>query len=62
MIMWEINVKILRGRQLALYRDCVVPRTGDFIYINNIVYKVYSVMYDYDIRYISIMVEETCTK
>ena len=64
MIMWEISVKILRGRQLAQYKcnNCVVPRIGEFIHIDNIVYKVASVMYDYDIRYISIMVEETCMK
>jgi hypothetical protein len=62
--MWEISIKILRGRQLAKYKykNCVVPRTGEFIYIDNIVYKVASVMYDYDIRFISIMVEETCMK
>lgn len=55
--MWEIDVKILGGRQLARYKDCIVPREDEFIYIDDIVYKVVSVMYDYKIRYISIMVK-----
>jgi hypothetical protein len=56
--MWEMDVKILGGRQLARYKDCVVPRKDELIHIDDIVYKVISVMYDYKIRYISIMVKE----
>lgn len=56
--MWEMDVKILRGRQLARYEACIVPREGELIYIDDMVYKVISVMYDYKIRYISIMVKE----
>lgn len=55
--MWEIDVKILGGRQLARYEACIVPRKDEFIYIDDIVYKVVSVMYDYKTRYISIMVK-----
>jgi hypothetical protein len=57
MIMWEMDIKIIRGRQLARYNDCVVPRKDELIYIDGAVYKVISVMYDYKIRYISIMVK-----
>ena len=57
--MWEIDVKILRGRQLTNIKNVsIVPREGELIYIDDIVYKVVSVMYDYKIRYISIMVKE----
>ena len=55
--MWEMDVKILKGRQLARYEACIVPREGELIYIDDMVYKVISVMYDYKIRYISIMVK-----
>ena len=56
--MWEMDIKILRGRQLARYETCIVPRKDELICIDDMVYKVISVMYDYKIRYISIMVKE----
>lgn len=56
--MWEMDVKIIRGRQLARYETCIVPRKDELIYIDDSVYKVISVMYDYKIRYISVMVKE----
>ena len=58
MIMWEIDVKILGGRQLLNIKNVsIVPRKDELIYIDDIVYKVVSVMYDYKTRYISIMVK-----
>ena len=56
--MWEIDVKILGGRQLLNIKNVsIVPRKDELIYIDDIVYKVVSVMYDYKTRYISIMVK-----
>lgn len=57
--MWKIDIKIFGGRQLARYEACIVPRKDELIYIDDVIYKVISVMYDYKIRYISIMVKET---
>jgi hypothetical protein len=57
--MWEIDVKIHGGRQLLDIKNVsVVPRKDEFIYVDNIVYKVISVMYDYNTKYISILVKE----
>jgi hypothetical protein len=57
--MWEIDVKIMGGRQLLNIKNVsVVPRKDELIHIDDIVYKVISVMYDYKIRYISILVKE----
>lgn len=56
--MWEIDVKIMGGRQLLNIKNVsVVPRKDELIYVDDIIYKVISVMYDYKIRYISIMVK-----
>ncbi len=56
--MWEIDVKIMGGRQLLNIKNVsVVPRKDELIYVDDIVYKVSSVMYDYNIRYISILVK-----
>lgn len=57
--MWEIDVKIFGGRKLARYEACIVPRKDELICVDDMVYKVLSVMYDYKIKYISIMVKET---
>ena len=57
--MWEIDVKIFGGRQLLNIKNVsIVPRKDELICADDIVYKVISVMYDYKIRYISIMVKE----
>ena len=55
--MWEIDIKIFGGRQLARCEACIVPRKDELICIDNAVYKVISVMYDYNIKYVSIMVK-----
>lgn len=56
--MWEIDVKILKGRQLLNIKNVsVVPRKDELIYVDDIVYKVISVMYDYNTKYISILVK-----
>ena len=56
--MWEIDVKIMGGRQLLDIKNVsVVPRKDELIYVDDIVYKVISVMYDYNTKYISILVK-----
>lgn len=58
MIMWEIDVKIMGGHQLLNIKNVsVVPRKDELIYVDDIVYKVISVMYDYNTKYISILVK-----
>lgn len=56
--MWQIDVKIMGGRQLLNIKNVsVVPRKDELIYVDDIVYKVISVMYDYNTKYISILVK-----
>lgn len=56
--MWQIDVKIMGGRQLLDIKNVsVVPRKDELIYVDDIVYKVISVMYDYNTKYISILVK-----
>lgn len=56
--MWQIDVKIMGGRQLLDIKNVsVVPRKDELIYVDDIVYKVISVMYDYKTKYISILVK-----
>ena len=56
--MWKIDIKILGGRLLSEYKDNTIPHKDEFIYINDIVYKVSSVLYDYNSKYASILVKE----
>lgn len=56
--MWTIDVKILGGRVLSEYIDNTIPHKDEFIYINDIVYKVSSVLYDYSSKYVSVLVKE----
>lgn len=56
--MWTIDVKILGGQLLSEYIDNTIPHKDEFIYINDIVYKVSSVLYDYNSKYASVLVKE----
>ena len=56
--MWTIDVKILGGRLLSEYKDNTIPHKDEFLYINDIVYKVSSVLYDYNSKYASVLVKE----
>jgi hypothetical protein len=56
--MWTIDVKILGGQILSQYIDNTIPHKDEFIYINDIVYKVSSVMYDYNSKFASVLVKE----
>ena len=56
--MWTIDIKILGGRLLSEYRDNTIPHKDELIYINDIVYKVSSVMYEYSSKYASVLVKE----
>jgi hypothetical protein len=56
--MWTIDVKILEGRLLSEYIDNTIPHKDEFIYINDIVYKVTSVLYDYNSKFASVLVKE----
>lgn len=56
--MWTIDVKILGGQILSKYIDNIIPHKDEFIYINDIVYKVSSVMYEYNSKYASVLVKE----
>lgn len=56
--MWTIDVKILGGQELSEYIDNIIPHKDELIYINDIVYKVSSVLYDYSSKYASVLVKE----
>lgn len=56
--MWTIDVKFLEGRLLSKYKDNTIPYKDEFLYINDTVYKVSSVLYDYNSKYASILVKE----
>lgn len=56
--MWTIDVKILGGKVLSAYIDNIIPHKDELIYINDIVYKVSSVMYEYNSKYASVLVKE----
>jgi hypothetical protein len=57
--MWTIDVKILGGRVLSKYIDNTIPHNDEFLYINDIIYKVSSVLYDYNSKYASVLVKES---
>lgn len=56
--MWTIDVKILGGQLLSEYIDNIIPHKDEFLNINDIVYKVSSVLYDYNYKYVSVLVKE----
>ena len=56
--MWTIDVKILEGRVLSEYIDNIIPHKDEFLFINDIIYKVSSVLYDYNSKYVSVLVKE----
>jgi len=56
--MWTIDVKIFEGRLLSKYINNTIPHKDEFLYINDIVYKVSSVLYDYNSKYASVLVKE----
>lgn len=56
--MWTIGVKILGGQLLSEYIDNIIPHKDEFLNINDIVYKVSYVLYDYSSKYVSVLVKE----
>ncbi len=56
--MWTIDVKILGGQLLSEYIDNIIPHKDEFLNINDIVYKVSSVLYDYNSKFASVLVKE----
>jgi hypothetical protein len=56
--MWTIDVKILGGQELSEYIDNIIPHKDEFLNINDIVYKVSSVLYDYNSKFASVLVKE----
>ena len=55
--MWELDIKLLGILELAKYNDTIIPHIGEFIYIDEKIYKVESVSYDYHIKSASIIVK-----
>jgi hypothetical protein len=56
--MWTIDVKILGGQLLSEYIDNIIPHKDEFLNINDIVYKVSSVLYDYNSKFASVLVKK----
>lgn len=56
--MWTIDVKILGGQLLSEYIDNIIPHKDELLNINDILYKVSSVLYDYNSKFASILVKE----
>lgn len=57
--MWTLSIKEFGKAELTTYYNIsFIPRVGEYISIKGINYKVASVLYDYDIKFISVLVKK----
>ena len=57
--MWTLTIKEFGKEELITYYNIsFIPREGEYVNIKDVNYKVISILYDYDVKFISVLVKK----
>lgn len=57
--MWTLSIKEFGKEELITYYNIsFIPRADEYISIKGVNYKVISILYDYDVKFISVLVKK----
>lgn len=59
--MWTLSIKefsIGKAELITYYNVSFIPRADEYISIKGVNYKVISILYDYDVKFISVLVKK----